>query len=284
MLQSIRDKSQGWFAWIVVGAVCVTFALWGVHSYLYGSSAKDMVAKVNGVNISRQDFLNLYNKLKRQQQMNLAANYVPTKQSSEQLKKAALHSLVSSIVLNQAASSDGFSISSMLVSATLAKMPIFQVNGVFLPQRFQEVVSGMLYTMETFSAQLRSSILGDQIKSGFVETAFALPCEVNQAVRLINQKRKFAYFIVSVNRFLSKITLPLNAARDYYKQHQDEFKTSEKVNLEYLQLSVNQLMKKIRPTDQELKQFYQNNLFSYTQTKQLKLAVILITVPQKATK
>ena len=31
MLQVIREKSQGWFAWTVVSLICITFALFGIQ-------------------------------------------------------------------------------------------------------------------------------------------------------------------------------------------------------------------------------------------------------------
>ena len=75
MLQSIRDKSQGWFAWVVVTVIGLTFALWGVHSYLYSNQLQSVVAKVNGVKITQQDLDQAYNQLKRQKQLQWGANY-----------------------------------------------------------------------------------------------------------------------------------------------------------------------------------------------------------------
>lgn len=55
MLQSIRDRSRSWGAKIIIGAVVVTMALFGVESLvgLLGSSG-DEVAEVNGEAITRQ--------------------------------------------------------------------------------------------------------------------------------------------------------------------------------------------------------------------------------------
>ena len=101
MLQSIRDKSQGWFAWTIVSAICITFALWGVHSYLYSNASQSTVAKVNGVKVTQQQLSNVYNQLKRQQRIQLGANYVSSPQSSQELKKVALQNIISSIVIIQ---------------------------------------------------------------------------------------------------------------------------------------------------------------------------------------
>jgi peptidyl-prolyl cis-trans isomerase D len=52
MLQSIRDRTHGWIAGIIISLVILSFALWGIHSYLEGGGGSDTVAKVNSVEIS----------------------------------------------------------------------------------------------------------------------------------------------------------------------------------------------------------------------------------------
>lgn len=56
MLQSIRDRSRSWGAKIIIGAVVVTMALFGVESLvgLFGGGGDD-VAEVNGETITRQE-------------------------------------------------------------------------------------------------------------------------------------------------------------------------------------------------------------------------------------
>ena len=284
MLQSIREKSQGWILWVIVIVICVPFALWGVKSYLYGSSAGNVVVKVDGMKITEQQLSISYNQLKRQQQLQLASNNSSSKQSNAALKQIALQSIISSTVLNKAAVSGGFRVGSGLVEAALAKMPIFQANGIFSRARFQQFINGMLYTVDGFLDQLRSSILANQVESGIRETVFVLPNEVNQAIQLIKQQRTFNYLTIPSSRFLNKVSLPPNAAKNYYKKNLDDFKVPEKVSIQYLQLSIVDLMKKINPTKQQLQQFYSNNIGTYTQSKQWKVAHILIAVSTDATK
>ncbi len=52
MLQSIRDRATGVFAWVIVVLLIVPFALWGIQEYLGGGSAIN-VATINDIEISR---------------------------------------------------------------------------------------------------------------------------------------------------------------------------------------------------------------------------------------
>lgn len=282
MLQFIRDKSQGWIAWIIIGSICVIFALWGVSSYLYSAQEVHVVAQVNGVKITEQQLSTVYNQLKRQQELSLGANYASSKASSEILKNAALQSIISNIVLTNAAVSDGFEVAPELVDAAIAKMPIFQVNGAFSEARFQQALNALLYSPNEFFDQVSHNILNNQVQFGIQGSAFALPAEVLQAMALIHQKRTFDYTVLPVKIFLSQVKLQPTAIADYYKAHSDEFKTPEKVSIEYLQLSVANLMKQIRPNEQQIKDFYEDNISSYTTPEEWRVAHILISLPMRA--
>ena len=59
MLQSIRDRAQGWLAWTIIGIIIVPFDLWGIQEYIGGDANVD-VASVAGTQISQQDFQRAY--------------------------------------------------------------------------------------------------------------------------------------------------------------------------------------------------------------------------------
>ena len=54
------------------------------------------------------------------------------------------------------------------------------------------------------------------------------------------------------------------------------------MSLEYIALSVPQLMNTIHPSNDQLHVYYQNHLASYTQPQQFKLATILIPIALSA--
>ena len=66
MLQKIHERVQGVIAWLLVILIVVTFTLWGVNYYLESHTNVDVAAVVNGQEISKTDFMNTYDRLKRQ--------------------------------------------------------------------------------------------------------------------------------------------------------------------------------------------------------------------------
>src|SRR4030067_954479 len=51
MLTTIREKTQGWIAAILIGLGTIPFALWGINTYFEGGGRLN-VAEVNGADIS----------------------------------------------------------------------------------------------------------------------------------------------------------------------------------------------------------------------------------------
>ena len=77
MLQSIRDRTHGWIAGAIISLVILSFALWGIHSYLESSSTTEIVAKVNGVEISKRQLAATLDPLRNQAQVSLGSSVLP---------------------------------------------------------------------------------------------------------------------------------------------------------------------------------------------------------------
>jgi peptidyl-prolyl cis-trans isomerase D len=283
MLQSIRDRSQGWLAGGIIAIICITFALWGVRSYVGDSASSAVVAKVNGVAIQQADFNAAYQRLRQQQQIQLGAAFIFDQKMEMLLKKEALNQLIMAQVLSQAATKAGYRITSAEVGAALLSLPVFQVNGQFSRDRFNDVLSSILYTENAFLNDLRITMLINQMRSGYLDSAFSLPNDVKTAIALVNQKRDFGYLIVPASRFLNHVTVSDTDAQAYYMQHQAQFILPEQVSIEYIELSLPQLASSLHFTDAQRMQYYQTNISNYTLPERWHVAHILVKVPQNAT-
>ena len=67
MLGLIRDKASGWIAGIIVGALVLSFAFWGVSSY-FGQGGDVNVATVNDSQIKLKSFQQSFYSLRKQMQ------------------------------------------------------------------------------------------------------------------------------------------------------------------------------------------------------------------------
>jgi len=282
MLQKIREHSQGWLTGVIVFVLCFAFGIWGLESYLGTNTSSDVPAKVNGRVVSQAELNSQYERLHQQQQVQLGANFVFDQKVEIQLKKQALDQLIMGQILVQSATKEGYRVTLDEVDRTLLTIPAFQINGKFSRERFREVLGNILYTEQAFLNDLRINMLIDQVRLGFVTSAFALPAEVEAAIKLVNQKRDLSYLIVPVTRFNNPNQVTDKEALAYYQQHQAEFTMPEQVNIEYVALSLPQLAAQLHFSEAEMQEFYRNNLGNYTRPIRWHVAHILIKVPKEA--
>src|SRR3990167_7920660 len=283
MLQSIREHTQGWIAGVIILVIILSFALLGIHSYFIGTPSSNVVAEVNGVEITREQLTVAYERLRRQVQAQYGSNN-PTTKDETALKDRALRALIDIEVLKQASTAEGFRVSDRQIDSYLQSMPEFQVDGQFSIERFQELLSSTLLSTSEFLDLIKTSLLIDQPRLGILFTSFALPDETNYTVSLINQVRNIAYVNIPLQYFLLQpISIPQEKIKNYYDTNQKDFMTPEQVNIEYLELSIKNIATKINPTDAILKNFYNENINSYTQATAWKLADIVIPYSENAT-
>lgn len=283
MLQSIRDRSQGWLTWFLVITICITFALWGIHSFFEGGDTSQVVASVNGSKINKQQLQSAYEHLRQQQQIQNGNNLATSTEQS--LKRVALEQIIQTKVLSQAALNNGYRITQPQLNAIISQIPAFKANGSFSIEQFTQVLSRMGYNPDSFLQDLRADILQNQVQLGFIYSAFALPNETQQVQTLLNQRRDIAYSIIPTVQFKEKVKLTDEQLLNYYNQHQTtEFMQPEQVSINYVELNLNKITATQKVSEQEIKQYYQDNLASETTPARYHLAHILISLPKTPTK
>ncbi|MHB1946793.1 MAG: SurA N-terminal domain-containing protein [Gammaproteobacteria bacterium] len=283
MLQSIRDHTQGWIAGVIISMLILSFALWGIHSYLVSGGNNLTVAKVNGTEISKSQLAVAYERLHRQLQMQYSSSYQLPEQAETELKNRALQTLINIQVLKQASLNQDYRVSERQIDSFLEAMPEFQVNGQFSAARFQQILETTLYNAGDFLELIKTSLLIDQPRLGMIFTSFALPGEILGSIALVNQERDLQYIVLPFSAIAKQpIQITQDKVQSYYQQHQDEFKTPEQVSVDYIELSLKDLMSAITPSDDVLKKFYTENSSSYAEPIQLQLESIVIPLSATA--
>lgn len=277
MLQSIREHTQGWIAGTIITIIIITFALWGIHSYFTGGINNNIVAEVNGVDITKDQFSVAYERLRRQVQTQYGPNKMLTAGDEKALKSRAFKNLAEVEVMKQASTSQGFYISNSQIDSYIENITDFQVNGRFSLNRFNELLAGNQLSTSEFVDLIRTSLAIEQPKLGMVLTSFATKDETNNTFALINQDREFDYINIPFQMFLQKpIKIAADKIKAYYEKHQAEFMTPEQVSVEYVELSLKDLASKMNDqiTNQALKSFYNENINIYTEPMTWSLAVL----------
>ncbi|WP_110641662.1 SurA N-terminal domain-containing protein [Salinicola sp. CPA57] len=251
MLQRIREGSQGWVAKAIVGAIIVTFALFGAESLVsYFASGSNDAATVNGESISRQA-------VETQVQRGIRSGQVPPEQE-RQFRGQVLDQLIRQRTLDQYAREGGLHISDSQLDQLIVSLPEFQdQDGHFSDELFTNRLAQAGYTPSSFRRELRADTLRRQIQQGLAASAFLLPAEKARLASLQQQQRTFRYAQLTAAD-LDQPVAPSDAdLQQYYDQHQQDFRRPAQVKVNYLVLNQDDVAKDVEVTDDQLRQAYE---------------------------
>jgi len=266
MLLKIREKSQGVFAWIILVVICVPFALWGIQNYIGGAS-EDAIVTVNG----KEFFQNDVNKAYQQYSQNFAGMNV----DEATLRQQAMLKLVKDEVLLQHVREEGLVIPDAEARAFIQSLEYFQVDGKFDKSRYKTLLNAQQLSSTQFIQRIKQAQVMEQYQRSILASSFATQEDIELFFKIQNQQRDIDYLVVP----LTPTTETPNdeAVNNYYQQHQDLYKTTEQVSIEYVSLSLDDLAQKVAVTDEQLHNFYEDQKDLYSTKERRKISHILFS-------
>lgn len=279
MLQKFNERIQGLVAWVIIGVVAITFMLFGVDSYMQAHHAAAVAAEVDKQSISKQAFELQYRRMRQAQEASGL-----TDGDEKALKHQILDDMIATQVNTHAAHRYGFSLDAAQTNMAIFQIPQFQQDGQFSPERYQQALSNALFTTQTFQEEVRQGMLLNQQRFAFMGTAFALPKEIEQFVKLYGQTRDYRYVRIPANAFFEASKVSEAEAKTYYAQHKDAFLAPESVQLALIKLSMSNVREQFKPTDSILKTYYKNNQANYMAPAKWYVRHILFQTADDATK
>jgi len=282
MLQTIREHAQGVIVWTIVGLIIVTFALFGLSSYLSGSS-QNYVASINGVEIDENEFRReLQNYQTRLQQM-LGKNFRADMFNPQMIKQEVVNGLISRELMTQYLDEQNFQVAPGKLAAKIHAIDAFKdESGQFSKARYFELINRQGMSESFFENQLARDVASQFVQSGISQSDFATDTEVQQFLRLNNQRRDIGYLTISMKAYLKKARASNKQIEDYYNSHKNEFMNPEKLSVEYVELDLDKLAKGYVVSDETIQQHYDSHRQSYvSQPEQRKVHHILIKVDDK---
>lgn len=278
MLQTIRDRAQGWIAWLIVILISIPFALWGIQSYLE-VGGEVVVAKVNGIDISERDLQQRVQQARIQLRERLGAAYDAAQLDDRRLRQEVLEDMIRETLLVDVSNRLGFRVSDQEVQAQILAEPAFQRGGQFDNSLYVQVLEFQGMSPVQFEAQLRQRIVGTQMVRGVVGSELITKAERESFERLSGQRREVAWLKIPASRFMDETALGDDEIRAYYQSNPARFQTPEQVRLEYLLLDVDALAGGTAPRDGELRRLYDSEQARLGQPERRRVRHILLSVP-----
>ncbi len=276
MLQRFRDNLKGTVATILVGLIIIPFALFGVDSLFLQNGSANEAAEVNGEVITelelRQGIF-----LQKQQMLSRFGENLPAQLlTDERLREPVLNNLIQRRILVQEAKQGGMAISDETLNQLILSAEQFQQDGKFDRQRYQQLLRSMNYTAVGYKQLLERDMLLNQHASGFSGTGFVTEAELQTAVALAQQKRRFYYLTLPLDTTENSQTVSDEEISAYYQENLANYLAPEQVAIEYIDTSAKQLVEGLEFSEEQLRQQYQQNLANFEPSVERRAAHILI--------
>ncbi|MGD0120591.1 MAG: SurA N-terminal domain-containing protein, partial [Candidatus Binatus sp.] len=282
MLEGIRRYQYSWQVKATFTFLALIMAFWG-----FGGgglfSAIHPIAIVNGRQILPDQVDREATQLRETvQQMYGASAQAVLK--SVNIRQEAVQRLIEGQLIGEEARHLGINISDAALQDKISKEQVFQRDGQFDFDTYQEVLRDNNLLPAEYEADERDRMISDTLRSMIDSGVIVSDDEARHAYNLANEKIGLRYVEVSYADYVAKISPTESQIADYYKGNAERFREPERIKFAYVHYEPLVLAAKYTPPDKEIQDYY--NRYADTRfkhTEQVHARHILIMVEAGAT-
>ena len=282
MLTYIKDKIKGWVAWVIVIIIVIPFALFGIGQYL-NTPSDIVIASVDGEDILRSEYLNLYEQRKSLYQKDLGDSY--NEKIDRTIKKNTIQEVLRNRILTKYAKDNHIATTDQELKNNILSLKDFKdESGQFSLERYKTVLRLTGLSEPGFEIKQRKLLVRTQFLDSILESDFILPTRNKLVINLLSEERKFSYVSVPISQFLDKVKPTEKDIRVFYDANVKEFIQARMAKVSYLTLSKENLNESIQIPENELKVLYEEEKNNLKSDEQRRAKHILISDKKLAEK
>ncbi len=279
MLIEIRDRASSLVAYVIIGLLILSFALWGIQEY-FGAGGAPAAATINDVEITAPEFSDRFQEYRQQLRSNLGRSYEQQFPDESVIKQQVIEGMVDMEILRQEVTEAGFRISDTSLIQKIQQVPQFRRNGKFDPDLYTRLLQAQRYDKARFESELREQEKLEQFELSLASSSFMTQADLQRFQQLFGQSRSFSYALVQVNP--DSIEVSDQEVDAYYSENETQFQTPEQVRLAYLELAEEALFDQISIGEDEVLSIYQGQPERFMTSELRKARHVLIRVPKEA--
>jgi len=286
MLRGIRTASANWLGKLVmaiaVGALIVSFAIWGIGDIFRGS-ARTTVAQIGNTEISAEQFRQIYNDRMQQIGRQIGRPLRPEQARALGLDQQLLAQLLAEAALDQRARVLRLGIADSEVARRIVQEPAFRgISGQFDQARFEQLIRQAGYTEQRYVAEQRRLSLRQQIAAS-ISGGVKVPRAALEAVnRFENEERSLDYLVL---RRAAAGDIPAPTAEvlaKYFEDRKALFRAPEYRKLVLLVVSPDEIARTIEISDADAKRVYEERQARFSSPERREVQQIVLANEEDA--
>lgn len=281
MLTTIRERAQGWIAWVIVILISVPFALWGINEY-FDAEKKVPIAEINGSELMSHDYQRQLQNQRNALRQKFGGKIDNKIFESPAFKTQVLNEMITQRLVSADIRKQNYQIGDKQLATYLRSNPSFQDKGTFSPELYAQAVRSNGLNTAGFENQIRLGNIVDQIRQGFSRSIITNDAEVDALLSMQQEKRSFVSVTLTGTSLIDKIEITESDIEKHYESNKKLYMSPEEVRVEYIVLSLKDVAAQVKPDEEALLTFYQDNKDLYRQAELRKAQHILLAVAKDA--
>jgi len=267
MLQILRNKAQSTIMQAVVVIIALVFIFWGVGTQLMNRNRSAIT--INDDEISFPQFQKAYEQAQSRLRDRFNGAIPPGFIEKIGLKQQVINRFVRDSLFRQGGQKMGLIVSPIELQNEIQKMPQFEDNGSFSPQKYKFLLSRNGYTPHSFEDSIRHDMLVQKTIhniEGFA--SIVTDQEIKELFDLERESVSVSFVKVSPESFTNKINVNEKDLAAWFETVKDNYKTAPQVQLQYLSFDFDKIAKNITPDDASIKEYYSKNITKFSTPEQ----------------
>ena len=240
------------------------------------------VATVNGEPISMAEFQDAYNRLLKNAQDQYRDLLNDELLKALNLKSQALESLINNYLIFQQADALGIRIDDGALQREIASTPAFQVNGSFDERQYKFILDRYRYSRSDYEQLVRRQMVAQRVAQ-MVSSWPRYPMRKRwDFFHFLKDKVDLTFVMFPQEMFNDQVKPTDEDLKAYYEKNKEKYRKGAQVKVEFLAFKPINFESKVKIADQELENYYEFNLDQYRQDEQVKARHILFMLDPNA--
>ncbi|MCI5150201.1 MAG: hypothetical protein D3916_12580, partial [Candidatus Electrothrix sp. MAN1_4] len=261
MLNIFRKRAQSPLIQGLVLIIAVVFIFWGFGGNQ--GNNQTAVATVNEVDITYQDYMQAYNQATDNFRQQFGGQIPPALLEQLGIKQQVLHQLIQSELLRQGGEEIGIRVSDLMVQEKIKEMEVFQEEGRFNQQRYEDVLARNRMTPTVFENSIKSDLRTERITNDLAAFALIPDGEVEHWLAYSKEEIQLHYVQLNAADFEDKVVIEEDELTTWFTANKETYRSEPKIRLKYLVFNQNDSMDQVKPDEEEIQALYESRKASY---------------------
>ena len=284
MFDFIRDHKKIMQILLII-LIFPSFVLFGIDGYKRFQNSGDVVATVNGVDITKEEWEQSHKNEVTRMRASMP-NIDVAMFDSPAMKYGVLERMVQTRVLESSAKKLNLKVSDQRVALAISGIDglagIKKPDGSLDIEKYKQLLASQGMTPEIFENRMRGEVAMRQVVNGVTQSSVTFPAQIDVALDSFYQQREIQIAIFSASDFLAQAKPADEDVSKFFSLHKNEYQSAESADIEYVVLSLDAIEKNINLNEADLKAYFEQNQATLAAKEERRASHILINAAASA--